>query len=223
MSHASIRAVFWDFGGVIAESPFAAMNRYEAEQGLPEDFLRMTNARNPDDNAWARFERGEISLDEFDRQFLEETRQRGHPVPGRELLPLLAVSIRPAMVRVLDALAPDFLQACLTNNLPVGQGAGMSTDADHAASVEAVMKRFAFVLESNRARARKPEPPFYYRACELAQVEPEQVVFLDDLGVNLKPARALGMHTIKVIDPEQAVQELADLLDRPLETAYKGE
>lgn len=222
MGGSNIEAIFWDFGGVIAESPFENMNRYERQRGLPRDFLRMTNAENPHDNAWARFERGDISLEEFDRRFLEETRARGHAVPGRELLPLLAVDVRPGMVRVLDALAPHFFQACLTNNLPVGHGAGMSRDQAHAEGVLDAMKRFAFVQESSKSGARKPEPAFYEQACEKAGVRPEQVVFLDDLGINLKPARAMGMHTIKVSDAEQAVRELEKLLDRTLLAAYRG-
>ncbi len=218
----NIEAVFWDFGGVIAESPFDNMNRFERERGLPRDFLRMTNAQNPHDNAWARFERGDISLEEFDRLFLEETRARGHAVSGRELLPLLAVDVRPGMVRVLDALAPHFLQACLTNNLPVGHGAGMSHDPDHAARVREAMNRFAFVQESSKSGARKPEPAFYESACKRAGVRPEKVVFLDDLGINLKPARAMGMRTIKVARAEDAVRELEGILEMTLLPAYCG-
>lgn len=215
-----IKAVFWDFGGVVAESPFEAMRSYEREEGLPEDFLRMTNAINPDANAWARFERGEISLDDFDQLFLEETRARGHAIPGKVLLPLLSVALRPGMVRVIDALSPDFLNACLTNNLPVGHGAGMSADEEMASFVSETMSRFAFVLESSKAGARKPEPAFYNRACELAGVSPQQVVFLDDLGINLKPARQMGMHTIKVIEPESAVSQLGELTGRDLLAHY---
>lgn len=212
----SIQAVFWDFGGVLTESPFDAFRRYENERGLPQDFLRLTNAVNPHGNAWARFERGEIDPDAFDRLFLEETTARGHPVPGRDLLPLLAGAVRPAMIRVLDRIREDYLVACLTNNAPTGDGAGMSADAEHAAAVLDVMKRFAFVLESSKAGVRKPEPDFYRLACDRAGVTPEQVVFLDDLGINLKPAKALGMHTIKVISPRQAVVELEEVLSLPL-------
>lgn len=212
----NIKAVFWDFGGVLTESPFEAFNRYEAQQGLPRDFLRQTNAINPLDNAWARFERGQLSLDEFDRAFLAETRARGHAVPGRDLPPLLAGAVREQMVRVLDLVREHFLVACLTNNAPVGAGAGMSRDGDHARAVEAVMARFHFVLESSKAGVRKPEKEFYRRACQLAQVEPTQVVFLDDLGINLKPARELGMKTIKVTRPETAIAALQAELELPL-------
>lgn len=212
----SFGAVFWDFGGVLTESPFEAFNRYEAERGLPPDFLRQTNAVNPHDNAWARFERGQLSLDEFDQAFRGETAARGHAVPGRDLLPLLAGAVRPGMVRVLDRIREHYLVACLTNNAPVGTGAGMSADPDHARDVEAVMARFRFVLESSKAGVRKPEPAFYERACELAGVAPRQVVFLDDLGINLKPAHALGMTTIKVSAPRDAVAALESTLEMEL-------
>lgn len=213
------QAVFWDFGGVLTESPFDAFARYEREQGLPRDFLRSTNAIDPHTNAWARFERGEIDAETFDQLFRAETAARGHPVNGRELLPLLAGAVRTGMVRVLDEVRAHYPVACLTNNSPSGTGAGMSRDAEHARAVADVMARFAFVLESSHAGVRKPEPAFYEQACACAGVEPRGVVFLDDLGVNLKPARQLGMTTIKVDTPEQAVAELEDNLKMPLRAA----
>ncbi len=210
------QAVFWDFGGVLTESPFEAFARYEREQGLPRDFLRGTNAINPHTNAWARFERGEIDCQTFDELFRAETRARGYPVNGRELLPLLAGELRVDMVRVLDEVRRHYLVACLTNNSPSGTGAGMSRDPEHARTVEEVMQRFVFVLESSQTGVRKPEPAFYEQACELAGVDPRDVVYLDDLGLNLKPARELGMTTIKVNAPEQAVTALAETLQLPL-------
>lgn len=212
----SIQAVFWDFGGVLTESPFDAFARYERERGLPRDFLRETNARNPHTNAWARFERGELSSEAFDEAFLAETAARGHPVPGRELLPLLAGAVRPGMVRVLEAVRAHYPVACLTNNSPVGTGAGMSQDKAHARAVAGVMARFSFVLESSSAGVRKPEPGFYRQACEMAAVKPAGVVFLDDLGINLKPAHRLGMTTIKVTSPQAAVAELEQVLELDL-------
>ncbi|MDF1630801.1 MAG: HAD-IA family hydrolase [Alcanivoracaceae bacterium] len=206
-----ITAVFFDFGGVIADSPFANLLRYEQQHDLPTDFIRLTNAENPDDNAWACFERGEIDLDEFDRRFRAESRARGHEVAGRELIPLLQVEVRPAMLTLLDQLRSKGLRlACLTNNLPIGDGPGMSQDVDHASKVGEVLSRFELVLESCRAGIRKPEPAFFRLACEKMNVSPQQVVFLDDLGINLKPARAMGMTTIKVTSAEQAIEALAD-------------
>ena len=207
-----ITTIFFDFGGVIADSPFANLSRYENERGLPADFIRLTNADNPDDNAWACFERGEIDLDQFDQRFRAETCARGHEVPGRDLIPLLQVEVRPAMITLLDQLRSKGLRlACLTNNLPIGEGPGMSQDSAHASKVAEVLNRFELVLESCRAGTRKPEPKFFQLACEKMQVAPEEVLFLDDLGINLKPARAMGMTTIKVTSAEQAIEALAAL------------
>lgn len=208
-----ITTVFFDFGGVIADSPFDHLSAYEQQHGLATDFIRQTNAINPDSNAWACFERGDIDLDEFDRRFRSESRARGHEVPGRDLIPLLQVAVRPAMIAELDRLLVRGLRlACLTNNLPVGDGPGMSQQGDHAKQVSAVLSRFELVLESSQAGCRKPEPQFFQIACDKMKVKPEEVLFLDDLGINLKPARAMGMTTIKVTSANQALAALAQLL-----------
>lgn len=204
----AIRAVFWDFGGVITSSPFEAFTRFEQERGLPRDFLRTTNTINPDRNAWALMERNDISPAEFDALFLAETTARGHAVRGRDILPLLSGTVRPEMVRVLRRVREAFRCACLTNNIATGHGPGMSTSDAEARAVADVMTLFDFVLESSKAGVRKPERRFYEIACETMEVEPQEVVYLDDLGINLKPARALGMQTIKVGDPRLAIAEL---------------
>ena len=207
-----VSAVFWDFGGVLTTSPFEAFNRYEKERGLPRDFIRSINARNPDDNAWARFERSEISADEFDHQFASEAAAAGHEVPGRDVIALLAGDLRPAMVSALRRCGEHFATACLTNNVRAGEGPGMQLEKSRAAEIEQVMAMFDLVIESSRIGVRKPDPRFYELGCEKMQVSPDEVVYLDDLGVNLKPARAMGMRTIKVVDPAAALAELQDAL-----------
>ncbi len=198
-----IRAVFWDFGGVILSSPFEIFNRYEAERGLPADFIRTVNAIDPLHNAWARIERGDITAEEFDAAFAEESGRLGHRVPGTEVLGLLHGAVRPEMVVALDrVIAAGFVTACLTNNIV----------SDDRHEVMPIMARFDHVVESSKVGRRKPEPQFYERACQLAQVDPAEVVFLDDLGINLKPARALGMTTIKVISADQAITDLEGVL-----------
>jgi putative hydrolase of the HAD superfamily len=207
--NARFRAVFWDFGGVILESPFDAFARYEVAQGLPAGFLRRVNATNPDTNAWALLERSEVSPAAFDSLFAEESERLGHRVPGADVLGLLAGEIRPPMVAALDRVkAAGFKMACLTNNVVGGDKA---TPA-RAAAVNEVMARFDAVVESSKVGCRKPEPRFYEIACELVGVTPHECVFLDDLGINLKPAAALGMHTIKVIDPTVALSQLSDAI-----------
>ena len=213
MTTSSFRAVFWDFGGVILSSPFDAFLQYEAQKGLPEGFLRSVNATNPDANAWALLERNEVSPRDFDALFLAESTALGHPVPGADVLKLLAGEIRPAMVQALDTVkAAGYAMGCLTNNVVGGDGA----TPERRAAVAAVMARFDAVIESSKVGCRKPETRFYEIACETLQVSPHECVFLDDLGVNLKPAAAMGMHTIKVINPDDALAALSAALQLSL-------
>jgi putative hydrolase of the HAD superfamily len=197
-------AVLWDFGGVILSSPFEAFRRYERERGLPDDLIRSINATDPHDNAWARLERSDITPAEFDTAFAAEAARLGHHVPGRDVLSLLAGDVRPRMVAALDrVIALGYRTACLTNNIT-----GEHASSERSEVIASVMSRFDAVVESSKVGVRKPEPRFYEIACDLLGVAPEHCVFLDDLGINLKPAAAMGMTTIKVIDPDDALAEL---------------
>ncbi|MFM7410849.1 MAG: HAD-IA family hydrolase, partial [Actinomycetota bacterium] len=190
--------------------PFDAFARYETAQGLPTGFLRKVNATNPDANAWALLERNEVTPSAFDALFAGESERLGHRVPGADVLALLAGQIRPAMVVALDRVkAAGFKMACLTNNVVGGDKA---TPA-RAAAVNEVMARFDTVVESSKVGCRKPETRFYEIACELVGVTPHECVFLDDLGINLKPAAALGMHTIKVVEPSEALRKLSEAIE----------
>ena len=217
------KAVIWDFGGVITSSPFEAFNRYEAAHNLPENFIRTINATNPDTNAWARFERSDIDAAAFDTAFRKEAVAAGHDVAGADVLALLAGDIRPEMVAVLDGLkGRDYRLACITNNVKTtsdqtaGANPGMARSADKAAQVAEVMQRFEMVIESSVEGVRKPDPAIYELACSRLAIAPADCVFRDDLGVNLKPARALGMGTVKVLNAEQAIADLAALLGHQL-------
>lgn len=209
-SSTPFRAVLWDFGGVVLTSPFEAFARYEAELGLPTGFIRTVNATNPDANAWARLERSELDLAGFARAFEVEARAldttgKAEALVGERVIALLAGEIRPQMVAALDALKRHGLKiACLTNNIS-GGGEGTS---ERQSRVAQVMARFDAVVESSKVGVRKPEPRFYELACEMLAVQPHECVFLDDLGINLKPAKAMGMTTIKVGDPDVALAEL---------------
>jgi len=203
-----IKAVLWDFGGVILSSPFEAFNAYEADHGLPRDFLRTVNATNPHGNAWARLERSDISPVEFDTEFADESEALGHRVPGADVLALLAGDVRDEMVELLDELkAKGYQLACLTNNV-----GGSHASSERSDTIAAIMTRFDVIVESSKIGVRKPEPGFYEMACNLLGVEPDECVFLDDLGVNLKPAQAMGMQTIKVVAAEQAIADLRRIL-----------
>ncbi|MEN9792249.1 MAG: hypothetical protein RL330_327 [Actinomycetota bacterium] len=196
------RAVLWDFGGVILSSPFEAFARWEEAHGLPVGLIRRVNATDPDTNAWARHERNEIGPAEFDALFAVESAALGTEVRGADVLALLVGEVRPGMVAALDAVREaGLLVACLTNNVV--------SRSESRPEVDAVMSRFDLVVESSKVGCRKPEPRFYGIACEGLGVTPEECVFLDDLGVNLKPAAIMGMRTIKVVDPDAALAELS--------------
>ena len=196
-----IKAVLWDFGGVITTSPFESFAHYERENGLPKDFIRGLNAADHHENAWARMERSEVTLDEFCDLYEAEAAAAGHPIDARAVLACLSGDIRPEMVAALRAIKRNQLkQACLTNNFASMQ----REDAPRTP----IFDLFDVIVESSKIGVRKPEPAFYATACDLLEIRPEEAVMLDDLGVNLKPARELGMTTIKVVDPTDALAEL---------------
>jgi putative hydrolase of the HAD superfamily len=213
MPNPAIRAVLWDFGGVMTESPFLAFRRFEKERGLPADFLSRINARNHDHNAWARFERSELSAQQFDQIFAAETRAAGHEVRGLDVVDLLYGEVRPVMVDALRACKRHFTNACVTNNVAAGPGRGFDRDAGRAVEWRGILELFDVVIESSKIGVRKPEIRFFERTCGQLGITASQAVYLDDLGTNLKPARAMGMHTIKVGDPAMAIAELEAVLD----------
>jgi putative hydrolase of the HAD superfamily len=204
-----IRAVLFDLGGVVFTSPFDSFSRYEREHGLPDGFIRGLNTTNPDDNAWARLERADVSLEEFCALFEAEARAAGGELVGREVLELLAGEVRPEMVEAIRRCRRHLKTAAITNNWVTeddgGRRLGDVTD-----------ELFDVVLESSKIGLRKPDPRIYELACEELDVEPPEAVFLDDIGANLKPARAMGMTTIKVTDAAAAIAELEGVVGFPL-------
>lgn len=212
----AFEAVIWDFGGVITSSPFDAFNRLEAERGVEKNAIRRINAANPDDNAWAKFERSEIDAAGFDAAFIAEARAAGiDTISGADVLGCLSGDIRPAMVETLDTLKADgYRLGCITNNVRSGSGAGMSGDPDKTKAIEAIMARFDHVIESSKAGVRKPDPRIYAMMCEALDVEPQACIYLDDLGINCKPAAAMGMVAIKVTGEDQALADLRAALGK---------
>ena len=204
-----IEATLWDIGGVLTSSPFEAFNRFEAAHDLPRDFIRTVNSTNPRTNAWARFEASQVSADEFDDLFRAESTALGHAVSGKAVLELLSGAPRPRMIAALARCKEHFKVGAITNNMKPDAARPAPANPQRASAMEAAMAHFEMVVESSIEGIRKPDPAIYRIACERLGVEPGSCVFLDDLGINLKPARAMGMHTIKVVNEDQAIRELA--------------
>ena len=207
----AIEAVIWDFGGVFTSSPFEAFARYETENGVPKDLIRRVNSTNPDTNAWALFERNEIDTRGFDELFLAESTALGHPVPGRDVLPLLSGSVRPAMVAALKACKQRFKVGCITNNMVSHHSPGADAPQRAAGAMGQIMPLFDQIIESSKAGVRKPDPKIYLMMCDLLSVAPSACIYLDDLGINCKPAAALGMAAIKVVSVDQTLTALSAL------------
>lgn len=198
-------AVIFDFGGVITESPFEAFNRLESARGLPKDFIRRINAANPHENAWAKFERAEIDPAAFDIAFADEARAQGFELGGRDVIACLQGAIRPSMLEALRRIAARFKTGCITNNVKSdNKHGGMWNNR----SVDEAMSLFQHVIESSKVGIRKPDPKIYRMMTETLVVEPSRCIYLDDLGINLKPARDMGMTTIKVEAAGPAIEAL---------------
>ena len=203
-----IRAVIFDVGGVIQESPIDFIRDYEARNGLPEGFIAgiVGNYAARPDGAWQRLERGEILLDEFCRVFDSEIANLGYSVSTAAMMLEMAdyVVIRPRMLEAVRRVRSHGLRtAALTNNWLVE-----GKDEER----EALKSHFDAFIESSRTGLRKPDPRIYELTCEAIGVLPGETVFLDDIGANLKPAARLGMLTIKVTDPDAALRELGEAL-----------
>ena len=204
-------SIFWDFGGVITSSPFEAFKKFEVENDLPENFLRKVNSTNPQNNAWALLEQSKINQMEFNDLFFQESSELGFGVNGLKVLDLLEGDLRLGMVDIIKTLKKmDFIQACLTNNfIPDNDNQPDMMDLNKKTEV---FNLFDFIFESKEIGLRKPDQAFYDYVLEKVDIPPEKIIFLDDLGINLKPAKAMGMTTIKVISESQAKEDLERIL-----------
>lgn len=207
-----IKAVLWDFGGVFTTSPFENFARFEQENNLPKNFLRKVNTTNAENNAWAQFERSAITAAQFDKAFADESGALGHRVDGNKMIALLKGQLQPEMIAALKKCKNLNLKtACITNNMRQ-----KNDETIMSAELAQTMALFDYVVESSKVGIRKPNPKIYLMACAALKIEPTQAIYLDDLGINLKPAKAMGMKTIKVINPTQALNELAEILETTL-------
>lgn len=198
-----LRAVIFDLGGVVLGSPLHAIARYEREHGLPAHFVNRVVANSGPQGAWSRLERGELPLESFFEAFEADCRFAGHEICARTLMEQMGANAqpRPAMLAAIARLrGSGHAVAALTNNWGSSDG------------TRALRPHFDVFVESCVEGLRKPDPRIYHLACERLAVAPEEAVFLDDIGSNLKAARALGLVTIKVEEPDAALAELEELL-----------
>jgi putative hydrolase of the HAD superfamily len=200
----SPRGVIFDLGGVVLGSPMHAIAEYEREAGLPAGLVNRHIVERGPEGAWARLERGELATEAFFAAFDAEFARAGHAMCARTMMTRMgeATQPRPAMVDAIARIrAAGLRAAALTNNWR-GEGEGTSQLEPH----------FDVFVESAVLGIRKPDPRIYAHVLEALELRAAEAVFLDDIGRNLKPAREMGMHTIKVDDPDAALAELEDLL-----------
>ena len=206
----SIAAVIFDLGGVVLDSPLDVFAEYERELKLAPHTLNRNIVEAGASGAWSRLERGELTMGEFYKAFDEEMATRGVSVSGLHLMERLANStaIRPAAVKAIRRLrAASRKVAALTNNW---------VSEDQGTKMEVLRAEFDVFIESTKVGLRKPDPRIYELACKELGVVPSEVAFLDDIGLNLKAAKALGMTTIKVVNIDTALDELSAVVGVPL-------
>jgi putative hydrolase of the HAD superfamily len=203
-----LAGVLFDMGGVVMESPLHAIARYEREHGLPPNAINRVVAATGETGAWARLERGELTVATFCAPFEADCRAHGVDVDGGAVMAAIAAAgvARPAMLEAIRRIRAHGLRVgALTNNW-------RREGPDDDVIPHRLRSHFDVFVESQAVGLRKPDPRIYRLACRELGVEPSRTAFLDDIGGNLKAARALGMTTIKVDDPERALAELGTLL-----------
>jgi putative hydrolase of the HAD superfamily len=216
---ALVSAVVFDLGGVITESPLHAFTAYETEAGLPEGLIRRLNSTNPDTNAWARYERNELDVAGFSAAFEAEALAAGHAVDAARVLEALRGELRPEMVAAVRKLKDA--------GLPLGLLSNNVAPMERTGALGELLGLFDAIVESSVEGVRKPEPEIYRRALARLSdavgrpIAAADCAYLDDLGINLKPARELGFRTIKVVEPAAALAELSELVGFPLEAASR--
>jgi putative hydrolase of the HAD superfamily len=212
---ALVGAVIFDLGGVLTESPLHAFTAYEREAGLPEGLIRRLNSTDPDTNAWARYERNELDVAGFSAAFEAEALAAGHRVEAARVLEALRGELRPEMVAAVHRLKEA--------GLPLGLLSNNVAPMERGGELGELLELFDAIVESSVEGVRKPEPAIYSLALSrLAgavgrSLPADDVAYLDDLGINLKPARELGFRTIKVVQPAEALAELSELVGFPLD------
>lgn len=208
-----IKTIIFDFGGVITNSPIEGFKLLEEKHGYDKGLITNINMNNPNDNAWAKSERGEIDIHTFLEEFEKEALEIGEKIDAREILQQLYGSMRENIINKIKLLSNSkkYKLICLTNVL---KGVDIFTPKERVIAVNYVMRYFDRIYESYKLNMRKPETRIYQYILNEMNIKPQETVFLDDLGMNLKSARQLGINTIKVVNPKDAINELDQLLEK---------
>ena len=207
MKNKDIKIVLWDYGGVLTESPFKNITEFERKNNLPKNTIVNINSRNPYDNAWARLEKNQITIKEFVMQYKKEAAFFGiKNIEPYELLKCMFVSNNSKMVDLLKLVSTKYSCSCLTNNFD------LKDISNNFSKSKNIISCFDHVFESSKIFLRKPEKEIYIYVLSRLNVKPSEILFIDDLGINLKPARDIGFVTYKMVEDEKCVEYIKNLL-----------
>ncbi len=207
MNKNNIKTIMWDYGGVLTDSPIKNFKRFEKNYKLPINTIIKINSSNPLNNAWAKFEKDIISLSEFIRLYKLEAASLGlNNIDPKGLLKCLDVSLNKKMFEFLKSLLKDYDCICLTNNFKY------NISDSNSNNFNSIKKSFKYIFESSKLNMRKPEKKIYNYVLDNLNLKAEEILFIDDLGINLKPARELGFHTYKFTDTNNTISFIKNML-----------
>ena len=203
MKNNAIKIVLWDYGGVLTESPIKNFQKFENDNNYSLHTIVKINSNNKYNNAWAQLEKDEISIEKFSKLFREEAKQFGiQNINTDKLLECLNVKLNIRMVELLENISKYYTCVCLTNNI---KKMGSS-------DFENIRHNFSLIIESSKIGFRKPEKQIYKHVLEVLKVNAKEILFIDDLGINLKPARELGFYTYKFTDTDKTISYIKNML-----------
>ena len=204
MKNNTIKIILWDFGGVLTESPIKNFRKFENDNNYLLNSIIKINSNNKHKNAWAKLEKDEVSIEEFSKIFTQEAKQFGiENINTNKLLKCLDVKLNTKMVKLLEYISKFYTCVCLTNNFK-----RMSPS-----NFDNIKKNFSLIVESSKVGMRKPEKKIYLYVLNLLKVNAEEILFIDDLGINLKPARELGFHTYKFTNTNDTISFMKNMLN----------
>uniref|UniRef100_UPI00398E8CA0 acyl-CoA dehydrogenase family member 11 isoform X2 n=1 Tax=Pristiophorus japonicus TaxID=55135 RepID=UPI00398E8CA0 len=211
------KAVIFDMGGVLIPSPYKLAAEWELKNNLKAGSIWQTILSGEKHVAWDRCMRGKLTFEELVKVCSKEgaANQTVDPVQSYlfDLTSQLHNPASPGMREAIQCIRAEGLQtAVLTNNFWLKGQSFLPVEKVH----------FDVIVESCREGVSKPGPEIYKRCLERLNVRPEESIFLDDLGQNLKTAAQLGISTIKVEDIATAIHELEAMLGFPLHGYVHG-